>query len=257
VKFHFDREGLVNQMTRSDNFVEMLTPKVITTVLEILAKSRNPQDVCEMVVRTKWSAHVLGCQIVQVGRGGELIVLGSFGQACFTGLESESIWSNHPVSEVLENNTVQFSVKNNGKFLYIPYSRLGKSAGLVLVRLKDDLAINLLSKPDLDFLSGAAGLFLQLEAGWQAVSPQGIMGNFDFLSSRQKDILERMSQGDTNHKIGSALHLSDSTIRQETMRIYKILKVASRKPAMLLFKNITDSSTKKAPDAKGNVIKFI
>jgi DNA-binding CsgD family transcriptional regulator len=53
----------------------------------------------------------------------------------------------------------------------------------------------------------------------------------EFLSRRQNAILNLIREGLTNHEIAAELGFSESTIRQETMRIYQILKVANRKEA--------------------------
>ena len=54
-----------------------------------------------------------------------------------------------------------------------------------------------------------------------------------FLSQRQMKILSLMAQDFTNPQIGKELGFSESTVRQETMRIYQILQVAGRKEAIL------------------------
>jgi DNA-binding CsgD family transcriptional regulator len=53
-----------------------------------------------------------------------------------------------------------------------------------------------------------------------------------FLSQRQMRILNLMAQDFTNPQIGKELGFSESTVRQETMRIYQILQVSGRKEAI-------------------------
>jgi DNA-binding CsgD family transcriptional regulator len=54
-----------------------------------------------------------------------------------------------------------------------------------------------------------------------------------FLSQRQMRILTLMAQDFTNPQIAKDLGFSESTVRQETMRIYQILQVSGRKEAIL------------------------
>ena len=56
--------------------------------------------------------------------------------------------------------------------------------------------------------------------------------NQNFLSPRQMRILELMAQDYTNPQIGKELGFSESTVRQESMRIYQILQVSGRKEAI-------------------------
>ena len=55
------------------------------------------------------------------------------------------------------------------------------------------------------------------------------------LSRRQKQVLALMSEGLTNAEIAEELGFSQSTIRHESMRIYKTLQVSSRKSAVEKF----------------------
>ena len=52
------------------------------------------------------------------------------------------------------------------------------------------------------------------------------------LTRRQREILHGMSDGLTNLQIANELGFSESTIRQETMRMYEVLQVAGRKEAI-------------------------
>jgi DNA-binding CsgD family transcriptional regulator len=56
--------------------------------------------------------------------------------------------------------------------------------------------------------------------------------NGEFLTPRQMRILDFMAQSFTNPQIAKELGFSESTVRQETMRIYQILQVSGRKEAI-------------------------
>ena len=51
------------------------------------------------------------------------------------------------------------------------------------------------------------------------------------LTDRQRDVLRLMSNGMTNAQIGKQLGFSESTIKQETMRVFRILGVNDRNSA--------------------------
>ena len=51
------------------------------------------------------------------------------------------------------------------------------------------------------------------------------------LTERQMDILRQMAQGKTNAQIAAEMILSESSIRQETVRIYRALGVGTRAEA--------------------------
>lgn len=58
------------------------------------------------------------------------------------------------------------------------------------------------------------------------------------LTERQYQILELMAQGKTNVAISQILGFSESTIRQESIRIYEKLRCDGRKEATLIFNEI-------------------
>jgi len=58
------------------------------------------------------------------------------------------------------------------------------------------------------------------------------------LTERQYQILELMAQEKTNLAISQILGFSESTIRQESIRIYEKLRCDGRKEAAMLFNEI-------------------
>lgn len=52
------------------------------------------------------------------------------------------------------------------------------------------------------------------------------------LSERQLSILQRMSAGLTNYQIGHLINVSESTVKQECIRIFRFLNVRTRKEAV-------------------------
>ena len=68
--------------------------------------------------------------------------------------------------------------------------------------------------------------FFSLEAEGQKGSP-----NAPKMSDRQIQILQGMIEGKTNHELATDLGFSVSTIRHETMAIFRALGVSDRKEA--------------------------
>lgn len=83
-------------------------------------------------------------------------------------------------------------------------------------------------------IGGMVGLYLsRISQGRFANIVRGNEGaNGEFLSPRQMRILDLMAQSYTNPQIAKELGFSESTVRQETMRIYQILQVSGRKEAI-------------------------
>jgi DNA-binding NarL/FixJ family response regulator len=76
----------------------------------------------------------------------------------------------------------------------------------------------------LDSLGVTSGSMAGGSQNNSAVSPES-------LSERQLTVLRLMAEGKTNSQIAQDLILSESTIRQETVRIYRALGVSARAEA--------------------------
>ena len=101
------------------------------------------------------------------------------------------------------------------------------------------------SEEELSFLTTVGGLFalhLSLEIENDSAVKHSEGNSKFFLSQRQKEILSLMAAGHTNAEIGVELAYSESTIRQETMRIYETLGVSGRADAIRKYRSLNDHS---------------
>jgi tetratricopeptide (TPR) repeat protein len=65
----------------------------------------------------------------------------------------------------------------------------------------------------------------------------GLYGNFDQLTDRQKELLDLLSQGLSNKEIAEKLFISENTVKYHTKNIYSILDIKDRKDFFQKFKN--------------------
>jgi DNA-binding CsgD family transcriptional regulator len=65
-----------------------------------------------------------------------------------------------------------------------------------------------------------------------------LLTKLNLFTRRQRDVIRRMADGLTNTQIGIELGFSESTIRQETMRIYEILGATGRADAVRMYRTI-------------------
>jgi DNA-binding CsgD family transcriptional regulator len=91
------------------------------------------------------------------------------------------------------------------------------------------------TKNYLETISGLIGLQISSLKKLR-LSVEQDSGVWDLLSTRQHKVVSMMSDGLTNSQIANELGYSQSTIRQETIKIYEILGVAGRKGATQAFR---------------------
>lgn len=108
------------------------------------------------------------------------------------------------------------------------------------------LCINRVESPTpslISFFETVGGIFaMQLsQKVAPAVTPEEDQINalINLFTRRQRDILHLVAEGLTNIQIGGELGFSESTIRQETMRIYEILGASGRADAIRMYRAIS------------------
>lgn len=65
-----------------------------------------------------------------------------------------------------------------------------------------------------------------------------IAKKFGLFTRRQRDVIRLITDGLTNMQIASELGFSESTVRQETMRIYEILGATGRSDAIRMYRSL-------------------
>ena len=94
----------------------------------------------------------------------------------------------------------------------------------------------------ISFFETVGGLFaMQLSQLAQVQTPSEqdhVTNQYNLFTRRQRDIIRLVADGLTNLQIGNELGFSESTIRQETMRIYEILGAKGRSQAVQMFRSL-------------------
>lgn len=93
----------------------------------------------------------------------------------------------------------------------------------------------------ISFFETVGGLFaLQLSKSVSNPNPEAdsITALINLFTRRQREVLQLVSDGLTNFQIATELGFSESTIRQETMRIYEILGATGRADAIRMFRSV-------------------
>jgi ATP/maltotriose-dependent transcriptional regulator MalT len=150
-----------------------------------------------------------------------------------------SAWDDDPLAECIRKK--EFALQNPSRepdkgVLAIPLLKdsipvgalsLVLDAGAKVTPIRENL-IPILSKLGTYCLSAFSGVGNRLTGHF---STQSREANGEDLTSRQIRILELMADGMVNVEIARELMLSESTIRQETVRIYRALGVPNRTEA--------------------------
>ena len=207
----------------------------VDTFLESLVRIETAADFCKLVVHSGFSnGFIQGCHIYALDAQSNLSPATGYGLTYDHLPALFSTWDENPVATAVRTKRYVFAA---GKGDTRPI--------LVIPVLKDNFplgAIALILSPDKSEMSldeNLISVFGKLGVWWLNTlrsannsRNSGLgSGNGENLTQRQIQILDRMAQGLINAEIAQELMVSESTVRQETVRIYRELGVPNRAEA--------------------------
>ena len=211
---------------------------VMHDLVMLLAGSKTASGyVRSVATHSLLGAHAVGSELFIVNQDATLQTLAAFGKTTFSDALPISLWDQNPVSTAARTNQVTKGTQQdpaNGDDVYLycyPFSTPAHTVG-VLVMIKSEEYEIALEEQDQRTVSMFGGLWLEsLGLSETTTKLNSSTKDSNELTVRQLEILKIMAQGQTNAQIADQMILSESTIRQETVRIYRKLSVPDRTQA--------------------------
>ena len=211
----------------------------IESILDALVKSESIADFCRAIVHSEFTRNsVQGCHFYSLDSESHLNSVSGYGRSYIESEIALSAWDDDPISDCVRNKNFEFlnPLKNQDKgVLAIPLLKDGIPIGAIAMVLGTDIKEIPIQESLIPIL-GKLGTYcltsLANESGRSRNSYKvNREANGEDLTSRQIRILDLMAEGMVNVEIARELMLSESTIRQETVRIYRALGVPNRQEA--------------------------
>jgi DNA-binding NarL/FixJ family response regulator len=209
-----------------------------THALDVILSSTDPADLCRQIVHSDYvPASTRGCEIFYLDGKSVLRSVGSYGISAGQRV-GISAWDDSPLSEAIREKklvsgpidptTIEINV------VAIPFVTHGVPVGLMAVVLEEqNYQLQSLQEASELFFKLGAFYLESLDLGNAMTSAMGATpASPEDLSDRQLNILSHIQEGLVNLEIAKELMLSESTIRQETVRIYRALGVGNRHEAV-------------------------
>lgn len=217
---------------------QMQGSDVVHDLVMLLAGSKTASGyVRSVATHSLLAAHAVGSELFIVNQDATLQTLAAFGKTTFSDALPISLWDQNPVSTAARTNQVTKASQQdpaNGDDVYLycyPFSTPAHTVG-VLVMIKSEEHEVALEEQDQKTVSMFGGLWLEsLGLSETTTKLNSSTKDSNELTVRQLEILKMMAQGQTNAQIADQMILSESTIRQETVRIYRKLSVPDRTQA--------------------------
>ena len=201
----------------------------IESATGVFTSASDSYELCRNVVHSELlGGKTSGAQLLAVDQKGQLRAVANYGKS-YPIPDGLSLWDEDPVARALGEKRYDSLKHNDGYVTVLPfYKSMSPAGGLVVVsgsqtKPLEKEAVNVLAQLGAFYLD-TNGLNIKHGAARSE-------GNPDELTDRQREVLSFMALGQTNAEIARAMLLSESTIRQETVRIYRSLGVNSRSEA--------------------------
>jgi len=211
--------------------------EVLEHISELCATSDSATELCRKIVHSpKVGQEALGASMYLITQSGDLDLIGNYGNHHEIG-DQTSIWSDHPIAVAGRTQQPQFAEVDgpNGKPVSlgaVPVLKGPEPIGVAVVlrSTPDHMLSNKFGTSALRVLGNTYGIWMD-SLGLKPSTGAITTASASDLTDRQLEILKQMAQGKTNAQIAAELILSESSIRQETVRIYRTLGVGTRAEA--------------------------
>jgi DNA-binding CsgD family transcriptional regulator len=211
--------------------------KALGKALDAVLAGSSPTFLCKQIVHSGFAAgHIRGCALFYLDNSSHLKHVASYGEVTHKSAEL-SAWDDSPLAEAIRVKTVVTGpIKTQGTALSViavPLVANGVPSGIAAIFM-DELGHELELPEELSQLVSKLGAFY-LQTLKIGSTGDGVLLEASAVedpTNRQLRILGYIDDGMINGEIAVKLMVSESTIRQETVRIYKSLGVRNRLEAV-------------------------
>lgn len=150
----------------------------------------------------------------------------------------EVVWFPELIDVIEATGSCPISITGASGLIVAPLTRLGIPLMVIVLSFRDELPSNPASGPFVAAVKSLLELHVGQSDARRADGPFAALGDGPSrrsevsLSPRQMQVLQLLAQEKTNRSIALDLGYSESTIRQETLRLYRALNVNSRSDAV-------------------------
>lgn len=205
----------------------------------LLSSASSATDLCRKLVHSDLTNEsTTGASIFSIDQQAHFHLVGSYGKGL--PVSGVSVWDEHPFgttarSGKLHSTTAQAIDGSDVEAYCIPLTKGSDPIGILCLTLSAGAKMNMISPEALSVVSKVTGIWLDSLGVNAASNTYGSQNTSapspESLTERQLMVLRLMAEGKTNGQIAQELILSESTIRQETVKIYRALGVHARSEA--------------------------
>lgn len=204
--------------------------RVIEQATRAFTNSNDSYELCRHLVHSNFAdSNPTGAILLAVDQRGQLRTIASYGDAAEVPKDL-SLWDAHPLAQAVQTKTFARVEVGGAEVAVVPFIKQSAPVGAIVLSVGTEVEFSDIREVASRILSQLGAFYLDVNGLHvrQAGTDTEVSNE---LSERQLTVLTMMALGQTNAEISRGMLLSESTIRQETVRIYRSLGVSSRSEA--------------------------
>ena len=215
--------------------------EAIKAGIEVLSQSSDAQDLCRRIAHAEFmDGFCHGVAIYLLDQRSVLIEVASYGRGHDFGLGEITAWDENVMAKAVRSRKISIERTAQATLFALPIELAGVITGAFIFNLSKQVPSPVFSNEVTSMLSSLGGLFmdnkgLNLRKSAERLQDNDLANNSpeQELTTRQVKIIHLMADGLTNADIAKVVLLSESTVRQETIRIFRIFNCHSRTEAIV------------------------
>lgn len=209
--------------------------EIVKSLINLVVSSNSIQDLCRRFVHEDFARGIIqGSHIYSISSSLDIVLEVGYGKSTDKVRPVTSAWEEGcQLASCVKDKKPVFEQGTDASHLAIPFIRENIPEACLLLVLDPSCTTSPVSEVTFEVVSKIGAFFVDTKPTRDA---QTNMRRNDLtaknLSSRQITILSLADKGLTNAAIGREISLSESTVRQETIRIYRTLDATGRLEAI-------------------------
>jgi DNA-binding CsgD family transcriptional regulator len=213
----------------------------ISGLTDLAIASDSYEQLCQRIVHEEITEGLIsGAHLYSVDSNLDMELQVSYGKTTDQVQPVVSAWGTSPLSKCIVGKKMQFEAGKEASHLALPLAKSSVPVGAMLLVMGPQMGTPPISEPVAHLLSKLGAFFVEVRPRLSLQTRANGNGHHtpQQLSTRQIQIVQLIGAALTNGQIGKELSLSESTIRQETIKIYKSMGVSGRGEAVAAAKKL-------------------
>jgi DNA-binding CsgD family transcriptional regulator len=210
--------------------------QVLSRLVDLAISSDSYEQLCQRIIHEEVTRGLIsGAHLYSVDSNLDMDLQISYGKTTPLVQQVVSAWGTSPLSKCLVEKKMHYQAGKESSHLALPLAKSSVPVGAMLLVMPPEVAGPPISEPVAHLLSKVGAFFVEVRPRHSPLARANGNGRThapEQLTTRQIQIIQLIGAGLTNGQIGKELALSESTIRQETIKIYKSLGVSGREEAL-------------------------